>query len=109
MAMAEKKTKQDFSKKEAQRLGYDFAVVEYFLANDPDTLAFIWGSTSPLYKSILSNSMSNEDLSGHVMGKISMDILLDQIAPLDEDEGEPVGYSDRAVITLARYRMAVAQ
>lgn len=38
--MAEKKTKQDFSQKEAQRLGYDFAVVEFFIANDPDTLAF---------------------------------------------------------------------
>lgn len=50
--------------------------------------------------------MSNKELSGHVMGKIKMDILLDQVAPLDEDEGEPVGYSDRAVITLARYRMA---
>lgn len=107
--MKEKKNKQDFSQKEAQKLGYDFAVVEYFLANDPDTLAFIWGSTSPFYRSILSNSMSNEDLSANVMGKIKMDVLLNQVAPLDEDEGEPVGYSDRAVITLARYRMAVAQ
>lgn len=104
--MTEKKTKQDFSQKEAQRLGYDFAVVEFFIANDPDTLAFIWGSTSPLYKSILSNSMSNEDLSGHVIGNIKIDIALREIAPLDDEEQEPNGYTDRAVIILARYRMA---
>lgn len=104
--MAEKKTNQDFSQKEAQRLGYDFAVVQYFLQNDPDTLAFIWGSTSPLYRSILTNSISNQDLSANVMGNIGMDILLKQIAPLEDGESEPVGYSDRAVIALARYRIA---
>jgi len=104
--MAEKKTKQDFSQKEAQRLGYDFAVVQYFLKNDPDTLAFIWGSNTSLYRSILTNSMSNQELSGHVIGNIKIDIALREIAPLDDDEPEPNGYTDRAVITLARYRMA---
>ena len=51
-----------FTPEEAQSMGYDPEVVEFFKKEDPDLLDFMWGNGSAHYTAILKNEIPNSDL-----------------------------------------------
>ena len=51
-----------YTPEEAEAMGYDPSVVDFFKQNDPDLLEFMWGNGSAHYQSILKNEIDNANL-----------------------------------------------
>jgi hypothetical protein len=51
-----------YSREEAEKLGYDWAVVCFFACEEPDLLRAMWGSQEPYYQALLKNQLSLEAL-----------------------------------------------
>lgn len=94
----------DFSKEEAEEKGYEWNIVEFLKKEDPDLLFYIWDNLSPLYISILKNTITEEDLANHLIGNKDVEKLMFRAQNQAYSKDKTGRYSDRAMWALARYR-----
>lgn len=64
--------KGQFSAEEAEKLGYNPEIVEYFKKVAPGLLEFMWGNGSAHYEAILKNEMGNEELNEKYQRQLSV-------------------------------------
>lgn len=87
----EMKSSQQFSKEEAEKRGYDWGVVEFFMDAEPDLLDFMWDNSSHHYQGILKNLSPDEHLQESAYLQIAL-------------QGR-VGNTSKASLLLAFYRL----
>lgn len=56
------KDRPQYTPEEADEMGYNLDVVNFFKERAPELLEFMWGNGSAHYTSILKNEINNEDL-----------------------------------------------
>lgn len=80
-----------YTEEEANKLGYEWGVVEFFKRNAPELITIMWGNNSDLYSGILKGTISDDKLE----------------ASLDNDHVGLASESmtSRAARTMLRYRM----
>lgn len=106
--MQENKAAGGFTREEAKKMGYDWNVVQFFLKENQDLLGFIWGNLSPLYQSILKNTISNKEVLNYIGTEAKMNFVLDVIAPMDDPElSHNQSYSYMACLVIAKHRRLI--